>query len=90
MSNIHEQMMTYHQTHPSEILVVKPDNARDMEIWNRWRAYLFRTNNKKTIGTFEYILRHGGKGLTLPTDDPAKMDQAYRAQTSERNRYWDR
>lgn len=90
MSDIHQRMMDYHHMNPTEILVVKTDNARDMETWNRWRAYLFRTNNQKTIGTFEHILRHGGKGLTLPTDDPAKMDQNYRAQTSDRNRYWDK
>jgi hypothetical protein len=90
MSNIHETMLAYHQMNPGEVIVLKPDNARDAEVWNRWRAYLFRTNNQKTIGTFEYIMRHGGKGLTLPTNDPAKMDRSYQAQTSDRNRYWDR
>jgi len=90
MPNIHEQMMTYHQTHPTEVTVIKTDNFRQMEIWNRWRAYLFVKGYKKTIGTFEHILSHGGRGLTLPTDDPAKMDRAYQAETSERNRYWDR
>lgn len=95
LDGIYAKMADYMSNHPGKAVAImaRPepeDAARQKQIWERWQTYLDRAGHKKTLRAWRNHLATGGKGLTLPCEDPMDFDRIYATTFSDRNRYWDK
>lgn len=53
------------------------DMARELRIRDEWFTYLHEKGLTSTLATWQFILKGGGKAITVPCDSPELFDPSY-------------
>lgn len=80
MPHITDEILDYLKFYQTSGVAIqgKPEpeqRAGQAHIWEVWQDYLTSKGHLKSLRFWKHHLAHGGKGLTLPCEDPNAFDR---------------